>query len=164
MIVRRGMVSCRLTIFWEKIAMAVNSIPRPQINERQMTFLEYLIWQSRDANDVTRKLLIWLMRQTDQLTTQVVVNCPPEICKEVSHGLHDMCSGNLTTHLVELFKIAGSAMAPALYNGTYDDDGSLVNDNGFAVFIHDRDCHTPSKRVECDMDAVNAIVAANPYF
>ncbi|OGZ79362.1 MAG: hypothetical protein A2528_01015 [Candidatus Staskawiczbacteria bacterium RIFOXYD2_FULL_37_9] len=120
-----------------------------------MEFLEYLIWQSKDADDVTRKLLIWLLRQTDQLTMQVFVNCPSEICKKVSRKLHDMHSCGGTTHLDTLFEAAGSAMSPKLYNGTYNSDGSFVGSNGFAVFIHDQDCKAPIRRIECDIHACN---------
>jgi hypothetical protein len=143
--------------------MAQLVCPQPRINAKQVEFLEYLIWRSRDASDVVRKLLIWLLRQTNRLTMCVFVNCPPEICKEVSYGLHDMCSCGGTTHLDAVFNAAGSAISPALYNGTYTDDGRLVNSGGFAVFIHNRKSRASSRRVECDMSAINAITEPNPY-
>jgi hypothetical protein len=80
-----------------------------RVSKEKLEFLEYLIWRSKNASEFTKKCLIWLIRQSEGLTKEVGVAFKDDkISREVSLGFHDMCSCNCTTHVVQLFRLAGS--------------------------------------------------------
>jgi hypothetical protein len=80
-----------------------------RVSKEKLEFLEYLIWRSKNASEFTKKCLIWLIRQSEGLTKEVGVAFKDDkISREVSLGFHDMCSCNGTTHVVQLFRLAGS--------------------------------------------------------
>ena len=113
------------------------------ISQRQLAFLEYLIWKSRDADEFTKRCLIWLLRQSEGLTKAVRIRGI-----NLSIGLHDMCSCNGTTHIDGVFGAAGSNM--------------YVDYGGAAI----RDSKTPWEEVivlTSTQDEIDAIVPADPY-
>ncbi len=85
--------------------------PQP-VSDRQIQFLEYLIWKSRDAGDLAKKCLILLIRKSEGLTKRVVLVLDPDVDREkqreISIGFHDMNSSGLTTHAGALFRLTGS--------------------------------------------------------
>lgn len=81
---------------------------RPRVSDRQIQFLEYLIWKSRDASEFAKKCLIYLVRQSERLSRQVRLILNRDVVMDVRHGFHDMSSSMLTTHINELLCLAGS--------------------------------------------------------
>jgi hypothetical protein len=81
-----------------------------RVSKKKLELLEYVIWRSKNASEFTKKCLIWLIRQSKGLTKEVrVVFKDEKISGEVDNGFHDMCSCSCTTHIDQLFRLAGSS-------------------------------------------------------
>ena len=79
-----------------------------KISQRQLDYLEFLVWRSKDADEFTRKCLIWLIRQSQGLTRDVRLVLTET--NKVVAGFHDMCSEGGTTHFDELLGLVGADM------------------------------------------------------
>lgn len=80
---------------------------RRKVSKRQVDFLEYLIWKSKDASPFAKKCLIYLVRQSCRLSREVQLACRTD---EVVHGFHDMGSSNGSTHIGAIFCLTGAEM------------------------------------------------------
>jgi len=78
------------------------------VSDRQIQFLEWFIWGSRDADEFTKQCLIFLVRQSERLTRQVRLVLAGDVADNVIHQLHYMCSSGRTTRIDQLLKLAGS--------------------------------------------------------
>ena len=89
-----------------------------RISRKQLQFLEYLVWKSKDADDFTKKCLIFLIRRSRGLTKPVgIIFSDRELAGKVSRNLHDMCSCNCTTHIDALFSLTGTTRLDVDYGG-----------------------------------------------
>lgn len=124
----------------------VTKRPR-RVSKRQLEFLEYLIWKSKDADEFSKKCLIWLIRHSQGLTKAVRI-ADLNIPNIVSNDFHDMVSCNGTTHINEVLRVAGSSLA--------------VDYGGAAIY----DDETPWKVVtilSTTKREINAIIPTDPY-
>jgi hypothetical protein len=127
-----------------------SSKSRRHISAEQLKYLEYLIWKSRNADDFSKKCLIWLIRQSQGLTRQVRI-VDMSIAGKVCHGFHDMCSENGTTHIDALFGLIGSEMR-------VDAGGGAIRFS----YLSGRP-QTGAACLSPSFDEISAIVPANPY-
>ena len=120
---------------------------RPRrVSQKQLDILEYLIWRSRDADEFSRKALIWLVRQSHGLTKLVRIE-EPAIVRDVDKGFHDMCSCNCTTHVDQLFLLAGANL--------YVRSGGAIGRFDIPLAQHEK--------LFVSRDQIEAVVPANPY-
>ena len=86
----------------------------PEATPRQMKALESAIAYSKDANDFAKQIIIWTLRQTDNLTKQVALSLPENFyewkSKDMQNGAHSMLSVNRTTHLDLIFDAIDTQM------------------------------------------------------
>jgi len=117
------------------------------VNPRQLQFLEYLIWRSRDASEFAKKALICMVRKSEGLSREVRLSLS-ENAKEVMFGLHHMSSEGLTTHIDQLIHLAGSDLS--------------VDCGGIALRFFKNGVHD-FRELNPSSDEINAIVPADPY-
>lgn len=118
----------------------------PRMNEWQMRALEDRIRHSKDATPFGKRVIIWLLRQTDGLTKPVALSMPAHFCggsaREVQNSAHDMLSTNGTTHLTQCVILRQTEMGLEHHSGRYRQPGEqlpidrLVGDpkSGFGHF------------------------------
>ena len=75
------------------------------VSQKQINALKYLINQSKDANNLTKKVCFFLLDKSNFLTEEVCIYVTtskgftePET-RQVSKGVHDMQSAQLSTQL-----------------------------------------------------------------
>jgi hypothetical protein len=119
-----------------------------KISEKQIVCLEYLVWKSKDATNFARKCVIWMLRQTNRLSTPICITLPDKVAKEVMDGIHDMRSVNGTTHIGALFHAVGSDLIP-------DHCGEICIDR----FGGSRD----RKRLQPSIDEIRDVEPRSPY-
>ena len=77
------------------------------MTDDQMEALEHFISKSRDASDFAKRVIIWTLRQTNNLTDRVILSVPDDygtdLAKKVQDGVHYMQSDGGTTHLDSFF-------------------------------------------------------------
>lgn len=76
----------------------------PKMSDKQMAALEKHIKNSKDATDFSKKVIIWTLRKTENLTKSVAVSIWDKdfgelSTKEVQDGAHAMESSNRMTRL-----------------------------------------------------------------
>ncbi len=52
----------------------------PRMSDRQMQALEQFVTYSVDASDLATRVIIWTLRQTDNLTRRVALSVPDDYC------------------------------------------------------------------------------------
>lgn len=92
------------------IAMSKKAKRRPRVSKKQLQLLEYFIWQSKDADEITKKVLIYLVRKSEGLSREVKIVPLSEIEWALRNNFQAMCRGDRTTHINQLFSLAGSDM------------------------------------------------------
>ncbi len=125
----------------------------PLMSNTQMQALELLIAYSPDATDFAKKVIIWVLRQTEGLTRRVAFSvrdeyCSADLAAEVQQGAHDMISRNGNTHLNNVFGDMGTEVTLGHHCGCFE-SGRLDTDpfntkaNGrtiwFSYIFYDRD-------------------------
>jgi hypothetical protein len=78
-----------------------------------MLALEERIINSKDSTDFAKRIIIWLLRKTQNLTWPVALSVldatyGAELCAEMQNGAHDMLSSNGSTHLGNFFRGMGT--------------------------------------------------------
>lgn len=87
----------------------------PMIQDEQMEVLEHLIMLSQDASDFTKRISIWVLRQTDNLTKEVALSIPNKFyeqidTQEIQDGVHNMQSAGYSTNIDQIFRLTGTKM------------------------------------------------------
>lgn len=122
-------------MFFRNDPEAESYVP-PRIAEPQLRELEDHIRRSRDASPFAKRVVIWMLRQTDGLTRAVSLSMSAEFCsgtaREVQDAAHDLCSANGSTHLDEFMKRMGTEVGLEHHSGAYRRraDGATSNDFG----------------------------------
>lgn len=95
----------------------------PTMSAEQMQAIEAAIAYSRNATDFAKKVIIWTLRQSRNLTRQVALSIPEPFegfkAEEVQSGVHDMVSCNGTTHIDCLFQAAGTKVHLSHHAGMF---------------------------------------------
>src|SRR3989344_7938377 len=96
--------------------------------DKQIKALKYLMFKSRDGNDLVKRILVFLINSSKELTEQVSVSLMEDRegysrdeVGEVGHGLHDMISSNGSTHLNELMTAVGTELHFSSHFGHYNE-------------------------------------------
>lgn len=107
------------------------------VTEKQFTALKYLICVSEDGNDLMKRILVFLIDQSEGLTKEVCLTLQDgregysgeEIHKAAING---MFSSNGNTHLNELMILMGSELDFSLHFGDFDPtrEGDPFNTDG----------------------------------
>ena len=121
-----------------------------RVSKKQLQFLEYLVWNSKDADDFTKKCLIFLIRKSRGLTKPVGIIFSVsnrKLARTVLENLHDMCSSLCTTHINELFYLVGS-------NFSVDYGGLAIHNCNIKQNIY---------RFKPSPDMIEAVEPADPY-
>lgn len=76
----------------------------PRLDDRMMHGIEFMIYTSRDARPVFKSLVIWMLRQTENLTKEVSLTLREEggqhgWLKRVAEDFDTIAAGNGTTEL-----------------------------------------------------------------
>ncbi len=110
----------------------------PRLTDKQMRSLEYLIAVSRGVTGFARRVVIWVLRQTNNLTEPVTLSIPEEFLGEpagqVQDAVHSMCSSGGTTHLTYVFGIAGTEMRLQHHCGRFVDGGFYPHVEGRTIW------------------------------
>lgn len=101
--------------------------PITRVTDRQMKELEKLVFSSRDAEELGKKLLVWMLRKSENLTRPVRMTLidPAEgregLMKShvAAYAAHDMNSLNGSTHIDFILGAMGSPMCFSSHSGSY---------------------------------------------
>lgn len=83
---------------------------RTRVSKRQLAFLEHLVWYSKDADSFTKQCVIFLIRKSEGLTKPVKLVLGRDLRSKIAEEMHRMCMFVGTTHIDDLFRLAGSEL------------------------------------------------------
>jgi hypothetical protein len=90
------------------------------LTDRQIRALELVIAQSKDATPLCKQAVIWLLRQSEKLSVDVMISFSlDQDSNEIASGVHDMRSCNGTTHLNERIALTGARFWIASGSGNF---------------------------------------------
>lgn len=82
----------------------------PRVGKKRLEYLEWLIWNSRDADMFVRQCLIFMIRRSKGLTTRVKMTL-----RDGGRSARGICGMSIKanrTHVVELFGAVGAKIFP----------------------------------------------------
>lgn len=125
------------------------------VTSDQIEALEICIINSRDVKPPAKKVLIWLLRQTRNLTRPVCLLMPNEnpLGRVVSYSVHDMQSANGTTHIDVFMRAMQSDMDFSTHGGLIM-GGETKSSGGYTVWIAPYDYDPEAELVQWDADAI----------
>ncbi|MBI4142468.1 hypothetical protein HY480_01175 [Candidatus Uhrbacteria bacterium] len=101
-------------------------VPTP-ISATQVEALEACIRASPDASPFAKRVIIWMLRQTERLTIPVALSLPPELygesARSVAFSAHDMVSANGRTHLDQVLRKGTTQFHLMGHDGQFVFDG-----------------------------------------
>ena len=125
-----------------QVAVASADYVPPPLSDKQMAVLEKVIWDSRDVVDTVRPLLVWMLRQTDNLTRRVALTLweqespddmlrransdnpkeltPPQVFQGSVHNINSSAG---STHIHRVLEALGTEMFFSHSTGGYCCDG-----------------------------------------
>ena len=134
-----------------------------KISPNQVAFLEFLIWKSKNASDIAKQYVIWLLRQCLARKENVCISLNAEQQGElVGTGVHDMESGNGTTHITELFRLAGLPCVTSFHSGHFLKDEAPKGSGWYTIWISDRDYARDSTLLHPKPEEVQ-VIKPGPY-
>jgi hypothetical protein len=113
----------------------------PPMSKKQMEALEKFILASPDAGNYAKRVIIWMLRQTDRLTQPVVLALHEKIfgiepTERLWRNIHDMCSANGKTHIDLFLAGMGTEMRLSHHGGRMEKrDNKFINTNNPGVTI-----------------------------
>ncbi len=126
------------------------------MNNTQTEAVKYLIIHSKDATELAKKILFFLLEQPEALkisTCITVIEGSDGFSKKdvlnIYNSIHDMKSSNGTTHLNEIMKVAGSNFLFFAHAGAFHPDGEFKEyDNllSYTVWLSDNRYDFKAKR------------------
>jgi len=86
-----------------------------RVTNQQVKALEYFVTQSQNAKESCKRAVLLLIKESDNLTKSVhlVINLngkKKKFVKDILYGVHDMCSGQGSTHLDSFCEGMGTKM------------------------------------------------------
>jgi hypothetical protein len=106
---------------------------------KQIAALKYLITESKDGRDLTKRILFFLIDASKGMTRNVSVGLSQDregyTAKEINeagHGMSSLQSCNCSTHLDELTTLMGCRLGFSLHYGAYDEKGHFSTYGQFA--------------------------------
>lgn len=109
------------------------------ITGEQINTLKYLIIIARNGNDLSKRILIFLINQSEALTKEVCLTLvenregyTADEIREAAVGIDAMKGSSYTTHLNELIRLTGSEFRFDLHYGDFDPNrpGDPFNNDG----------------------------------
>lgn len=96
----------------------------PMLSNAQVGEVEEVIWTSEDVDAWVKPLFIWMLRQTDNLTQEVVLTLSDsdvrkEKIEDFQHSAHDIISSNGLSHLNTLLGSMGTEMGINHHSGGF---------------------------------------------
>ncbi len=79
--------------------------------KKRLGVVKYLIAKSKDSNDLTKKICLFLLDKSDLLSKTLRLKIVPDeklsqdAVKAISYGMHNMLSSNDSTHLSEILEL-----------------------------------------------------------
>lgn len=109
------------------------------LTDKQISALRYLIFKSKDGNELTKKILAFLVEQSHGLSEEVCLTLvedregyTAEEIRDAAVGVDEMLSSNRRTHLHEILQAMGRNFRFCIHYGDYDPtrDGDPFNSDG----------------------------------
>lgn len=137
-----------------------------RMSDEQMKALKYLISMSQNMNVFSKKLLFWLLDQTDNLTRPVRINVVPSKCnpslndievRAAHHSFHDIMSSNGSTHFHAVIVAMGATLYISSHGGFFGrsrNDKESGPSKTFAVWIAPKHYDWDATLLDVDWDAV----------
>lgn len=109
------------------------------VTKKQISALKYMIFISKNGNELSKRVLAFLIDQSEGLTREVCLTLvadregyTADEIREVAHGVHAMQSANCTTHLHALLSAMGSELTFSVHYGDFDPtrSGDPFNSDG----------------------------------
>jgi hypothetical protein len=143
----------------------------PRLSDDQIKCLEYLIAVSKNATSFAKKVIIWLLHQTENLTKQVALSVPDEFLgepsRQIQNGEHDMCSSNGTTHIGTILGAAGTQMSLMGHCGRFSENFFCSDIGGctiwFAYVFYSRDAELVDPPTIEDLEKIDLEFIINPF-
>lgn len=114
------------------------------MTKKQISALIEVVRSSRDLSELSKKLLILLIKKTDRFRRQVHITLSEvdsgfsaEEIRDIANSTSCSTSSNRVTHLNELLQIAGTKMRFSFHYGHFV-DGRFITAGQFAGFPEER--------------------------
>ena len=112
------------------------------ITPKQIAALKYMIFRAKNENEISKRVLAFLIDQSEGLTKEVCISLvadregyTAEEIRAAGHGVGSMESGNGSTHVHELLDAMGSELNFSVHYGDFDSsrsDDPFISDGQFA--------------------------------
>ena len=96
------------------------------MTEIQIAALKYLIAKSKDASELSKQVMFYLIDQSEGFSKEVAISFSGrtgdysnEEAMDIVFGVHDMESSNGSTHLDALMKLSGCVFTFSQHGGHY---------------------------------------------
>jgi hypothetical protein len=122
---------------------------RKRFTKSQLEALKYLISKSRDLSEFARRFCVWMVEESRDLSRNVYVEIPANFSlkKEVGHGVHNICSEGLTTHMDEILQAMGT---PKVFSFEGFNDS-------YRVYFSTYACDQRAQQISFDFEAITNI-------
>src|SRR5690242_12218282 len=107
-----------------EVRLALEEVAPTHRTARQMLALEQRVQSSTDATEFAKKAIIWLIRQSGQLTRRVSLSASPavlgEAAEKIQDAAHAMNSCGASTRIDLLFRAMGTEWGLSHHCGGYN--------------------------------------------
>ncbi len=142
----------------------------PKLTDKQVENIEYLIATSKNATDFAKKVIIWFVRQTKNLTKQVALSVPEEFLGEpanqIQDGVHDMSSVS-GTQIGIVFAVAGTEMRLQHHGGSFVGKKDFRSGPGRTIWCayegYSRNVELLAPPTQEQLNEINLEVISNPW-
>lgn len=124
------------------------------ITNEQISALRWIIFHSKDGNELTKRIMVFLIDSSERLTKEVYISLAPDRegynTSEIiiaSHNIHNMNSDNCSTHINTILRAMGSEFRFESLNGepgvVYDSKNRSFK--GFSFFLMRNNSRQPMR-------------------
>ena len=124
---------------------------------RKIECLEWIIWQSNDASTFTKQCIIWLLRQSMELSQDVCIGLSFKEGQEVAEGIFSMKNINRNTHINALFLLAGLDYFPNCHSGLFKNSTFDGHAQGYTIFMNNKHNGKGSTKLIPNLGEIKAI-------
>jgi hypothetical protein len=99
------------------------------MNQKQVAALKYLIYKSKDASELSKQVMVYLINQSMGFTKEVAISFlggmygySDKEARGIVYGVHGMQSSNGSTHLDAMMKLANCNLNFSHHQGCYENE------------------------------------------
>ena len=131
------------------------------ITDKQRRALELVVARSVDATELGKKAVIWLLRQSHDVSRNVVATFSAQQgAKQIADSVHDMLSSGGSTHLGERIALMGVRFWISSHGGSFPITDELRSkiEGVYTIWVSSRSRYDHDAEIlQVDMNAIQAV-------